>query len=246
VTVAQYFPGKAVAGFLLEKEIKFLGQTLGNPARPFYAIIGGAKISTKLGVLKALLGKLDALLIGGAMAYTFFRAQGISVGASLYEAELLEQAKDILEYAKSKNVKLLLPIDNLIAKNASQEAEVRIVDTAEGIPEGYQGLDIGPKTIQEFTGVLRDASTVLWNGPLGVFEIPKFANGTLEIAKAVTQLKATTIVGGGDSVAALQAMGLGDKVTHLSTGGGASLEYIEFGSLPGIEALSPKDQAMQR
>lgn len=237
-TIAQYFPGRAAAGFLLEKEIRFLGSALLDPKHPFYAIIGGAKISTKIGVLKALISKVDALLIGGGMAYTFFKAQGISIGNSIHEDDLLDQAKEIIRACKAAGKKLLLPVDIVVVSTISNDAKMKTVDSSKGIPDGLEGVDIGPKTIQLFTQQLKDAATVFWNGPLGVFEQSNFAKGTNAIAKAIASLKATTIVGGGDSIAALQAAGVADKITHISTGGGASLEYIEFGKLPGIEALS--------
>lgn len=236
--IAKYFPDKAAAGFLIEKELSFLGKALLNPKRPFYALIGGAKISSKIGILKSLLGKADALLIGGGMAYTFFKAQGLPIGQSIHEDEFLQEAKEILAVAKSKNIKILLPVDQVIADKVAGDAATRIIASANGIPEGMQGVDIGPKTIELFARELGQAATILWNGPLGVFEIPAFATGTQEIAKVVAGLKATTIVGGGDSIAALQAAGLADKVSHVSTGGGATLEFIEYGTLPGIEALT--------
>ncbi len=237
-TIARYFPGKAAAGFLMEKEIRFLGEALLKPARPFYAIIGGAKISSKIGVLKALIPKVDALLIGGGMAYTFFKAQGWAIGDSICEDEWLNEARSIMEACRAKGVKLLLPVDNVMADQPRNGAHTKIIDPQQGIPAGFQGVDIGPGTIRLFTQQLQDAATVFWNGPLGIFEQSDFAKGTQAIAKVVAQLHATTIVGGGDSIAALQAAGLADKITHLSTGGGASLEFIEQGTLPGIEALS--------
>lgn len=236
--IGLYFIGKAAAGFLLEKEIQFLGSHLSNPQKPFCAIIGGAKISTKLGVIQSLMKKADILLIGGGMAYTFLKAQGISIGDSIHEDDYLEKAKSILESAKTSKVKIVLPQDIVVAKEIKAGAESRIVDSKNGIPDGFQGVDIGPKSIQQFSEELKQAQTLLWNGPLGVFEIPEFARGTEAIARAVANLKATTIVGGGDSIAALQKAGVADSITHLSTGGGASLEYIEYGTLPGIEALS--------
>lgn len=238
--IAKYFPNNSAAGFLLEKEIQFLGNSLAHPVKPFYALIGGAKVSTKIGVLKALLDKVDGIMIGGAMAYTFFKALGYEVGASLCEDGMVPEAKQILEAAKSKGVIFLLPIDNLIADKVDQNANIKVVSASDGIPSGFQGVDIGPKTIQEYTDYINKASTVLWNGPMGIFEIAAFAKGTCEIAKVLTASSAVTIVGGGDSVAALQGLGLANKVSHLSTGGGASLEYIELGTLPGIEALTDK------
>lgn len=237
-TIAKFFPDAAAAGFLLEKEIDFLGNALRDPKRPFYAIIGGAKISTKIGVIQALLKKVDALLIGGGMAYTFFKAQGIEIGDSIHEDDLLDKAKEILNISKTSKAKLLLPKDNVIADALKEGAKQQIVEIKNGIPKGFQGVDIGPKTIQEYITLLQDAGTVLWNGPLGVFEVKSFAKGTNAVAKALGKTNATTIVGGGDSVAALQEAGLAKKISHISTGGGASLEYIEFGTLPGIEALT--------
>jgi len=238
VTVARYFPDRAVAGFLMEKEMKVLGQLIENPQRPFYAIIGGAKISSKLGVIQSLLQKVDRLLIGGGMAFTFFKAQGISIGDSIHEDECLEQAQEILD--GNEKSKLLLPVDLVIADRLEDSAKTAIVTTKEGVPNGYQGVDIGPKTIELFKNELQKASTIFWNGPLGVFEVKRFAEGTNAIAHALAESNAVTIIGGGESVAAVQAAGVADKMTHISTGGGASLEYLEYGSLPGIEALTDK------
>ncbi|MFA6916375.1 MAG: phosphoglycerate kinase [Parachlamydiales bacterium] len=238
--IAQYFPGKAAAGFLLQKEIEFIGHTLENPKRPFQAIIGGAKISTKLGVIRSLLKKVDTLLIGGGMSFTFFKAQGYAIGNSIHEDEMLNEAKSILESVKGQPNRLILPVDIVIANAIKEDAETRIIDPTKGIPEGFEGVDIGPETIRQFSSHLQKAGTVIWNGPLGVFEVPKFAAGTRAIANTVANIQATTIVGGGDSIAALQQMGLADSISHLSTGGGATLEYIEFGKLPGIESLSDK------
>ena len=238
--IASYFPHRAAAGFLLEKELEFLGNAIHQPKRPFVGIIGGAKISSKIGALKALLKKVDILLIGGAMAYTFFKAQGIFIGDSLYEEDQMTQAQSLLDESKKLHVPLLLPIDLLIARKIEAGAPTKIVKVNEGVPAGWNGVDIGPQTIQLFTQALQDAHTVFWNGPLGVFEIEQFATGTKAIAKALANLTATTIVGGGDSLAAIKAAGVENKISHLSTGGGASLEYIEWGTLPGIEALSNK------
>jgi phosphoglycerate kinase len=237
-TVASYFPDKAATGFLMEKEITFLGGALLEPKRPFYAIIGGAKISTKIGVLKSLLQKVDALFLGGGMAYTFFKAQGISIGKSICEESMLTVAQEILAEAKRKNVQLFLPVDIVAATAFENDAPSQTFDVATGIPDEYQGVDIGEKTIAKWTEELKKGKTIFWNGPVGVFEFKAFAKGTDSIAKTLAQLTdATTIVGGGDSIAALQANGCADKITHISTGGGASLEYIEQGKLPGIEAL---------
>ena len=234
--IATYFPGKSAAGFLMEKEIAFLSPLLHNPSRPFYAILGGAKISTKIGVLKNLLTQVDALFIGGAMAFTFLKAQGLEIGASLFEAGELDTAKQILSSAT-----LHLPLDFVIADAFSNEANRKIVEASAGIPPGWQGMDIGPKTVSLWNSSLANAATVFWNGPLGVFEMPQFALGTRNIATGLSKLKrAKTIVGGGDSVAAVQQMGLGNQFTHLSTGGGASLEFLELGHLPGLDCLAKK------
>lgn len=238
--IAEYFPNKAAAGFLMEKEIEFLGNAVLSPKRPFYALIGGAKISTKIGVLTSLLKKVDVLMIGGGMAYTFFKAQGIAIGDSICEDDLLDKARQVIDESRKCGVKLLLPLDNVIADKLDKDANTQIVDSRNGIPAGFQGVDIGPKTIQQYSEELKKAATILWNGPFGVFEIGKFAKGTKAIADTIANVKATTIVGGGDSIAALQDAGVMDNITHVSTGGGASLEYIEFGKLPGIEVLSNK------
>lgn len=237
-TIAQYFPGKAASGFLLEKEIQFLGSALLNPTHPFYAIIGGAKISSKIGVLKSLIKKADGLLIGGGMAYTFFKAKGIQIGNSIHEDEFLQTAREFMEDCKKANKTLLLPIDIVVAEKIEPNAKTKLIEAQQGIPPGFEGVDIGPKTIASFTTQLQDAKTIFWNGPLGVFEQKEFAKGTEAIAKAVAQSKAVTVVGGGDSIAAIESAGVANKITHISTGGGAALEYIEFGKLPGIEALS--------
>lgn len=236
--VPKLFKDKAAAGFLMEKEIEFLGNLLLQPKRPFCAVIGGAKISTKIGVLKALLQKVDTLLIGGAMAYTFMKAQGVSIGSSLCEEEFVDEAREILKESQKSRAKLLLPVDHVIAESLEETASTRIVDNSAGIPEGYRGVDIGPKTIEEFFTPLKKAATVFWNGPMGVFEVAKFATGTTAMAEILANLPATTIVGGGDSIAALQNAGVIDKINHVSTGGGASLEFIEYGTLPGIETLT--------
>lgn len=237
-TVPHRFPGHAAAGLLLQREMEFFEPLLFKPARPFYAIIGGAKISTKIGVLKALLKKVDGLLIGGAMAYTFFKAKGIPIGSSLCEDDLVPQAKKILEEVEHAHVKLLLPVDTVVADRIALDARTHVVMTTEGIPSGEMGVDIGPQTIKLFVDSLRGAKTVFWNGPVGVFEVPQFAEGTKAIAKALTTLDALTVVGGGDSVAALHTVGDASRISHVSTGGGAALELIEYGTLPGIEALS--------
>lgn len=235
--IAKYFPNRSAAGFLLQKEIDFLGHALINPKRPFYAMIGGAKISTKIGVLKALLQKADKVFIGGGMAYTFFKAEGKEIGNSIHEDSLLGEAKELL---KLKNKKLFLPKDILTANRISNDAETRLIESSQPIPQGFEGVDIGPQTVKSYVEEIKGASTVFWNGPMGIFEIPKFATGTNAIAKACAELKGMTIVGGGESVAAVEAAGVTQRITHISTGGGASLEYIEFGKLPGIEVLSEK------
>lgn len=236
--ITSFFPKKAAAGFLLEKEMRFLGDALLQPKRPFYAIVGGAKISTKCGLLRVLLQKADALLIGGGMTYTFLKARGIAIGDSIHEDPFLGQARELMEASGKGCGRLLLPRDIVVSSHIQAGAPFKVIEAQQGIPSGFQGVDIGPETILEYSEELRHAQTILWNGPLGVFEIPQFAKGTNAIAHVLAQLKATTIVGGGDSIAALQAAGVADKITHISTGGGASLEYIEQGTLPGLEALS--------
>jgi len=235
--VSHFLP--AVSGFLIQTELKFLGGALENPARPFAAILGGAKVSDKIGVIDNLLDKVDKLIIGGGMAYTFYKAEGHHIGTSICEEDKLDLAKGILEKAKQKNVELLLPVDNHVAKEYSNEAEDKFVPSNE-IPDGYMGLDIGPETIKKFKEALESAKTVVWNGPMGVFEFPKFAAGTYEVAKILADSGAITIIGGGDSAAAVEQMGLADKMTHISTGGGASLEFLEGKKLPGIECLEDK------
>jgi phosphoglycerate kinase len=234
-TLPLLFPQSAAAGYLLEQEIRFLGKLLSSPPHPFYAIMGGAKISTKMGVIRTLLKKVDRLLIGGGMAYTFLKAQGVTIGDSLVDNALIPLATELL---KEYGDKITLPSDLVIATTSSQDAPAKIVSLNEGVPVGHQGLDIGPQTLAHFKEILVDAQTVLWNGPVGVYEFNRFAQGTLEIARFLASLQAITIVGGGDSVAALKEAHVADKITHLSTGGGATLAYIEWGTLPGIEALS--------
>ena len=235
--VADYLP--AVSGFLIEKELEFLGKALENPERPFVAILGGAKVSDKIGVIENLLEKVDTLIIGGGMAYTFYKALGHDIGTSICEEDKIDLAKTILEKAKQKNVKLLLPLDNHVSSEYSNDGEDKFVDKEE-IPDGFMGLDIGPRTIEAFKESIKTAKTVLWNGPLGVTEFPKFAEGTRAIANALAQSQAVTIIGGGDSAAAIEKMGLADKMTHISTGGGASLEFLEGKVLPGIDCLNDK------
>ena len=231
VGVAQYLP--AVAGFLMEKELRYLGQALEAPARPFVAILGGAKISDKIGVVRNLLGKADRVLIGGGMANTFLAALGYAMGDSLVEDEALETAKALLQEGGDK---LLLPVDLVVADAFAAEAQRRVVPVGD-IPAGWRALDIGPDTVDAFAEVIREARTVVWNGPMGVFEMPPFAQGTFGIARAVAESDAVSIVGGGDSVAAVKQSGLAERITHLSTGGGASLEMLEGKVLPGVAAL---------
>lgn len=235
--VAEFLP--AVCGFLMEKEVKMLGDCLDNPQRPFVAILGGAKVSDKIKVIENLLEKVDTIIIGGGMTFTFLKAMGYEIGNSICELDRLDIAKETIEKAKMKGVKLLLPIDTVCGKEFTNDTETVTVDSKQ-IPEGWQGLDIGPKAIEEYTQELKNAKTVIWNGPLGVFEFEKFAKGTNSIAKVLSELDATTIVGGGDSVAAIEKGGFSDKITHISTGGGASLEFLEGKALPGIEALNDK------
>lgn len=240
-TVAEYFPGKAAAGFLMQKEIDFLGKALlDNPKRPFYAIIGGSKVSSKMGVLKSLASKVDGIFIGGGMVFTFFKVQGLNIGNSIHEDDLLEEAKKFLTFCNEKGIKVYLPIDLVIADAFKEDARTKIISVNAGVPDGWQGMDIGPDTIQEWEKVLTGGQTIFWNGPLGVFEMAPFAKQTNALAKVLAGMQATTIVGGGDSVAAINKLHLGEKFTHLSTGGGASLEFIEYGHLPGIDALSDK------
>ena len=228
---------ESAAGFLMEKEIKFIGGAVDNPERPFVAILGGAKVSDKIGVINSLLDKADKVLIGGGMAYTFFKAMGREVGLSLLELDRVELAKEIMEKAGDK---LVLPIDNVVAKEFSNDAVATIVDS-DAIPADQEGLDIGPKTVELFASYLKDAKTVVWNGPMGVFELPNFAKGTIGVCEAIANLKdATTIIGGGDSAAAAISLGYADKFAHISTGGGASLEYLEGKELPGVAAISDK------
>lgn len=239
-TMAQYFTQKA-AGFLLLKEIEFLGNALKDPIRPFFAIIGGAKISTKLGILAALVKKVDVLMLGGAMSYTFLKAQGIPIGNSLVENEMIEQAKQIIALCKEHNVELFLPRDIVGATHFDNDAEYQVFDMPGGIADGFEGMDIGPKTLLDWSGQIKRAKTILWNGPVGAFELKNFSKGTFNLARAIGSLPDTiTVIGGGDSVAAVQEAKIADRITHISTGGGASLEYVEQGTLPGIEALRMK------
>lgn len=238
--VVQYgFIKDAVAGFLIDKEISIMGAALENPKRPFIAILGGAKVSDKIGVINNLLDKVDALIIGGAMSYTFAKAQGVSVGNSLCEEDKLDLARELIKKAKEKNVSLLLPIDTVIADNFANDANFKTVEG--NIPDGWQGLDIGDKSRKLFADKIINAKTIIWNGPMGVFEMENFAGGTKSVAEAITKAKdAISIIGGGDSVAAITQLGYADKVTHISTGGGASLEFLEGKVLPGIDCLNNK------
>ena len=236
--VASYLP--AVSGFLIEKELEYLGKALETPKRPFIAILGGKKVSDKIGVIDSLLEKVDTLLIGGGMAYTFLKALGHEIGNSVCEIDKLELAQSLIEKAKAKNVKLLLPVDNVIADEYGDNGNWKVLDSND-IPEGWMGLDIGPKTIELFKKELETAKTVVWNGPLGIFEYEQFSNGTKGIANTLASLEdCVTVIGGGDSAAAVEKLGLADKMTNISTGGGASLEFLEGKNLPGIEALLDK------
>ncbi|OGN63592.1 MAG: phosphoglycerate kinase [Chlamydiae bacterium RIFCSPHIGHO2_12_FULL_49_9] len=235
--IAKYFPERAAAGFLMSQEISHLSPLLENPERPFYAIIGGAKISTKIGVMRNLLRVVDALFIGGGMTFTFLKSQGIPIGGSLCEDEELKTAAELL---KAYPKKIHLALDLVVADAFSNDAKKKTIPVEQGIPTGCLGMDIGSKTVEEWSHFLKNAATVFWNGPLGVFEMPNFAIGTQKIAEMLAASRAQTIIGGGDSVAAIHQMGLADRFAHLSTGGGASMEFLEFGHLPGIDALSDK------
>ena len=238
--IASFFPGKAAAGFLMEKEVSMLKDLLEHPKKPFYAIIGGAKVSTKAGAIKNLLGRIDGLFIGGAMAYTFLKAQGLSIGDSFFEESEVKPAQEILTECEKKKIPCHLPIDLVIADAFSNEATRQIVNVEKGVPNGWQGMGIGPKTVDQWSSELKKGATIFWNGPLSVFEMPRFSDGTFAIAKCLAHLPATVVVGGGDSIAAIEKQGLKKYFSHLSTGGGASLEFLEFGHLPGIDALSNK------
>lgn len=229
----------AVAGLLLEKEIKYLGEALKSPKRPFVAILGGAKVSDKIGVIENLLRKVDKIIIGGAMAYTFMKVKGLPIGKSRFEAERLGLAEEILKKAAIEKIEVLLPVDNIAVQEVSDAAPFKVVEN--GIPDGWEGVDIGPKTIKNFAAAIAQAKTIVWNGPMGIFEMKNFKNGSIAVAKAMADNHgAVTIVGGGDSAAAVAQFGLSDRMTHISTGGGASLEYLEGKPLPGIEALQDK------
>ena len=235
--VADYIP--AVCGFLIQKEIDVMGKALDNPVRPFVAVLGGAKVSDKIGVITNLLEKVETLIVGGAMAYTFLKAEGHNVGISLCEEDKLELASDLLAKAKEKGVSLLLPVDHIAADKFDENAEPVAVD-GKDIPEGLMGMDIGPKSVELFKEAVKNAKTVIWNGPMGVFEFKNFAGGTFAVAEAIAETECISIIGGGDSVAAVTKLGFADKMTHISTGGGASLEFLEGLELPGIAALNEK------
>ena len=235
--VAAYLP--AVCGYLIQKEIKFMGGALANPKRPLVAILGGAKVSDKIGVIENLIDKCDTIIIGGGMAYTFMKALGHSIGDSLLEADKVDLAKEMMDKAKAKGIKFLIPVDNKVGKEYKPDTEAMVVNSDE-IPDGWMGLDIGPKTQQLFADAVKDAGTVIWNGPMGVSEWDNFAAGTIAVATAIADSDAISIIGGGDSAAAIQKLGFADKMSHISTGGGASLEYLEGKELPGIAALNDK------
>ena len=235
--VADYLP--AVSGFLIQKELEIIGGALANPKRPLVAILGGSKVSSKIGVINNLLEIADTIIIGGGMAYTFSAAQGGKIGASMLEADWEDYAREMIAKAKEKGVKLLLPVDDVVADKFAADANSQVVPSGE-IPEGWMGLDIGPKTVELYSAAVADAGTVIWNGPMGVFEFPAFANGTKAVAEALSKTDAITIVGGGDSAAAVEQLGYADKMTHISTGGGASLEFMEGKALPGVVCLLDK------
>ncbi len=237
VGVTEYLP--SVCGFLIKKEISAMGNALTNPRRPFISILGGAKVSDKIGIITNLINKVDTLIIGGGMAYTFMNALGYSVGTSICESDKLDLAKDIMAKAKEKGIKFLIPVDNKVGKEYSPDTEAKIVD-ADKIPDGWMGLDIGTKTANMFSEAIKGAGTVVWNGPMGVSEWERFADGTMSIAKAIAESGAVSIIGGGDSAAAVQKLGFADKMTHISTGGGASLKFLEDAPLPGLVALDDK------
>ncbi len=237
VGVTQYIDTCA-CGYLIKKEIDFLGNAVNTPVRPLVAILGGSKVSSKISVINNLLEKVDTLIIGGGMAYTFMAAKGLGVGDSLLESDYIDYAKEMMEKAEAKGVKLLIPVDTVTADDFNNDANTKVSEN--GIEDGWQGLDIGPKTIELFSAAVKEAKTVVWNGPMGVFEMPNFAKGTNAIAAVLAEIDATTIIGGGDSVAAVNQAGLGDKMSHISTGGGASMEFLEGKELPGIVAITDK------
>lgn len=233
--IAEYIP--AVAGLLMEKEIRFMGGALSNPERPFTAIVGGAKVKDKIAVIENLLTKVDHLIIGGGMANTFLKAQGYGIGASLCEDDKLDLARTLMDQAKERGVQLLMPVDVVVADRFAADAEKQVV-AIDAIPEGWMALDIGPKTVEQYHSVIVDSKTVVWNGPMGVFEMDAFAGGTIGVAKAMAACSGTTIIGGGDSVAAVEKAGVAEQMTHISTGGGASLEFMEGKELPGVAVLA--------
>ncbi len=235
--LADHLP--AVCGYLIQKEIDVMGKALSHPERPFVAILGGAKVSDKIAVIENLIDKVDTLIVGGGMAYTFFKAKGHSIGTSICEDDKVELAKSLLEKAESKGVKLLLPVDNVIGLEFKNDTEFKTVESNH-MPDGWMGMDIGPKTVEAYSAEIKNAKTVVWNGPMGVFEFSNFENGTKEVAKAVAESSSVSIIGGGDSAAAVEQLGFADKITHISTGGGASLEFLEGKVLPGIDVLLDK------
>ena len=234
------FVKESVSGFLIKKELDVMGKALTNPDRPFVAVLGGAKVGDKIGVIRNLLEKADVVIVGGGMAYTFQKAKGYEVGTSLCEDCCIELAKELMQQAKEKNVQLLLPVDNVVAAEFSNDAVRKVVDS-DKIPADMMGMDIGPKTVELFCNAIKTAKTVVWNGPMGVFEMSNFANGTKQVAKAIAETDCVSIIGGGDSAAAIKQLGFADKVTHVSTGGGASLEFLEGKVLPGIDCLDDKE-----
>lgn len=234
------FVKESVSGFLIKKELDVMGKALTNPDRPFVAVLGGAKVGDKIGVIRNLLEKADVVIVGGGMAYTFQKAKGYEVGTSLCEDGCIELAKELMQQAKEKNVQLLLPVDNVVAAEFSNDAVRKVVDS-DKIPADMMGMDIGSKTVELFCNAIKTAKTVVWNGPMGVFEMSNFANGTKQVAKAIAETDCVSIIGGGDSAAAIKQLGFADKVTHVSTGGGASLEFLEGKVLPGIDCLDDKE-----
>ena len=234
------FVKESVSGFLIKKELDVMGKALTNPDRPFVAVLGGAKVGDKIGVIRNLLEKADVVIVGGGMAYTFQKAKGYEVGTSLCEDGCIELAKELMQQAKEKNVQLLLPVDNVVAAEFSNDAVRKVVDS-DKIPADMMGMDIGPKTVELFCNAIKTAKTVVWNGPMGVFEMSNFANGTKQVAKSIAETDCVSIIGGGDSAAAIKQLGFADKVTHVSTGGGASLEFLEGKVLPGIDCLDDKE-----
>ncbi len=224
----------------MEKELQYLGMALGDPARPFVAVIGGAKVSDKIEVIESMLSRVDRLLIGGAMAYTFFKALGMPVGRSLVEEDKQDSARGVIEHARARGVVLQLPVDHVVADTIDAAATTQVLKVGDAAIGDRMGLDIGPESARLYSGLVADAKTVVWNGPMGVFEVPQFAKGTLAMALAVASVRGTTIIGGGDSVAAINAAGVADRITHISTGGGASLEFLGGAKLPGVDALPDK------